>query len=69
MARHAQFTTEAFREILENATEELVDNNGTLEIKSLQAWTTELRNRITHAAERLESHEIDRNPLTSAGLQ
>ena len=65
--RHTQYTTEAFREILESATEELIENNGTLEIKSLQAWITELRRRIGQVSDRLESHELDRNPLTSAG--
>jgi hypothetical protein len=64
--RHTQYTAEAFREIAQNALDELIENCGTLEIKNLTAWTQELKRSVGQVSDRSEDHEIDRNPFTTA---
>jgi len=67
--RHTQYTTEAFRELAQEALDELIENNGTLEIKDLSTWGAELRRQVGRVSDRLAEGEIDRNPLTDAGLE
>jgi hypothetical protein len=50
--RHTVLTTEAFREIVEEALAELVENSDTLELASLTSWTRALKLSIGRVSDR-----------------
>jgi hypothetical protein len=51
-SRHTVLTTEAFREIAEEALAELVENSDTLELDTLTAWTRALKLAIGRVSDR-----------------
>ncbi len=55
--RHTVLTTEAFRELAEEALAELVENSDTLELDSLTAWTR----RLKLAIGRVSDHQTSDN--------
>jgi hypothetical protein len=45
------YTAEAFREIVEAATEELFENAGSYEIKNLATWSADLKKAVGRVAD------------------
>lgn len=64
--RHNNYTTEAYREIVEAALEELVENSGTLETLDLIAWNKALTRKIGHVSDRAGA-DIEGAPVARYG--
>jgi hypothetical protein len=71
--RHTQLTPEAFRELVEAATEELYDNVDPIELHDLTAWVKLLKGTILRVSEHTSGDEStpiwrgDPSDLTEGG--
>lgn len=63
--RHTQYTAEYFNELAAEGLAEMIENNPTLEMKSLAEWTRELTRHIG----RVSDHRTSSDPAPMGDLE